>query len=439
MAKKERVSTGYLPRPYQDVVHRSLKRFNVLVFHRRWGKTVLVVNEMIHKALANEKRNPQYAYIAPNYAQAKRVAWDMFKDYTKNIPGVKVNESELRIDIPLPGRGDRVRFMLLGAENPGSLRGIYLDGVVLDEFAECDPTIWSQVIRPALSDRKGWAIFIGTPKGQNHLYDMYNIARENQNKGWFAKVYRASETNIIAPEELKDAKDTMSEEEYNQEYECSFTAPLSGSYYGKIMDNMEKEGRITNVPHDPALGVSTFWDLGIGDSTAIWFMQQLGFEYRLIDYIEDSGQGLDHYVHLLSKDERSRYSYVNHIMPHDAAAREMQTGKSRQEAFRRLTGKAPIILPRHKVDDGINATRLILPKCWFDSVKCRRGIDALKGYERKYDNRNKIFSTKPKHNWASHGADAFRIFAMGERDDKMEDARLRLPNKALSDYDLFEI
>src|SRR3989304_4749260 len=166
----QKISTGYEPRKFQEILHKNLKRFNVLVCHRRFGKTVFSVNHCIDRGLRNTKRNPQYAYIAPTYGQAKRIAWDMFKEYTKNLPGVSTNEQDLRLEIERPHLQDKVRFLLLGAENPGSLKGIYLDGVILDEFAECAPAIWGEVVRPALSDRRGWAIFIGTPKGQNHFF-----------------------------------------------------------------------------------------------------------------------------------------------------------------------------------------------------------------------------------------------------------------------------
>ena len=188
---KQIVTTGYSPRPLQAKIHRELKRFNVLVCHRRFGKTHLCLNEIIDRGLRCPHRNPQYSYVAPTYGQAKRVAWSILKEYVKDLPNLEINESELRIDIPRPHLGDHVRILLLGAENPGSVRGIYLDGVVLDEFAEMSPVIWSQVLRPALSDRLGWAIFIGTPKGTNAFYDLYRAAQEN--KEWYSAIFRASE------------------------------------------------------------------------------------------------------------------------------------------------------------------------------------------------------------------------------------------------------
>jgi len=429
------IKTKYIPRPLQWQLHRNLKRFNVLVCHRRFGKTVFSINHLKARALECELENPKYAYVAPNYGQAKRIAWDMLKLYTKDYPGVTYNEAELRCELPRPHKADKITILLLGAENPSSLKGIYLDGVILDEFAECDPSVWGEVIRPALSDRLGWAIFIGTPKGLNHFHQVYETAKKNQDRDWFCQIYKASQTGIINPKELEAARIEMSEEEFNQEFECSFTAALTGSYYGQLMESAEKEGRIGNVPHDPALLVDTFWDLGIGDTTAIWFVQQYRFEYRIIDYVEMSGVGLDWYVRELGK---RKYAYRDHVLPHDAAARELGSGRSRQETLRDLGIKNAIILPRHNVDDGINAVRLLLPKCWFDRVKCDKGIKALQNYQRKWDAKNKIWSDKPLHDWSSHAADAFRILAMGNKkeSDRIDNTRQQYVD---TDYDIMGV
>ena len=409
-------STGYTPRPLQAKLHKELKRFNVLVCHRRFGKTVFTINHTLDRGLRNPLRNPQYAYIAPNYGQAKRVAWDMLKEFTKNLPGVSTNEQDLRMDIARPHHGDRVRIMLLGAENPGSLRGIYLDGAILDEYAECDPTIWGQVIRPALSDRHGWAIFIGTPKGQNHFENIYNTALKNLDYDWYAAKYKASETQVIPQSELDAARREMTKEEYDQEFECDFSAALIGAFYGKLMSEAEEAGRIGNVPHDPALPVDTYWDLGMDDSTAIWFLQQHGQEYRLIDYLENSGEGLPWYAKEMRKGDRMKYQYREHVLPHDGTVRDLSTGKSRQDVLRGLLDSGRVIIGgKHQPETGINASRLLIPKCWFDRVKCDRGLKALKNYQKKWDGKNQVWSSRPLHDWSSHGADAFRLLAIETR------------------------
>lgn len=426
-----RVSTGYTPRRHQAELHTLLRRFNVLVCHRRFGKTHFALNDKLDRALQLRLRDPQYAYIAPTYGQAERVAWDLLKHYTKNIPNVKTHESALRLEIPRPAAGDKVKILLMGAENPDAMRGMYFDGVTLDEYAEMNPIVWSQVVRPTLADRMGWATFIGTPKGMNHFYQMHQFAKYgNPERGippsdqWFTKVYKASETNIIPIAELEEMRATMSEEEYAQELECSFAAALVGAYYGKNMAEAEASGRITELPYDPALPTYTAWDLGIDDTTAIWIFQQHRLnEIRCIDYIEHSGVGFDWYIKELQK---KSYTYTEHLLPHDAAARELGTGKSREETLRTNgLGAKTRIIPRQRVEDGINAARVCLSNTWFDGKKCLKGIEALKNYERAWDAKNKIFQSSPKHNWASHGADAFRTLAMGIRQGPKERSEKR--------------
>lgn len=443
MNNVKEVSTGYTPRPLQMQLHLMAKRFKVVVCHRRFGKTHYALNEMIDLSFRNTKKNPQYAYIAPTYGQAKRVAWDLLKDYLKNIPGVIINEADLRIDIPRPATGDRIRFLLLGAENPDSIRGIYLDGAVLDEYAEMNPTIWGSVIRPLLSDRLGWAIFIGTPKGENQFYSILQYAKngnpvENipppQDWGW--AVFRASETGIIPRDELDAARAQMTPEEYEQEFECSFTAALIGAYYGKEMEKADADGRLTNVVYDPNLPVTTYWDLGMDDAMSVWYVQNLrGREFRVIDYDEETGMGFPAWSKKL---QDKGYVYDAHILPHDGAVRELGTGVSRLETLQSLQRGIKVrVAKKQNVMDGINASRLILAKCWFDRVKCAKGISALKAYERAWDAKNKVFQQRPKHNWASHGADAFRTFATSTEESMAErNSRHRSSTRqAHSDFD----
>lgn len=426
-ASEEHIRTGYAPRSQQVELHQTLRRFNVLVCHRRFGKTVLAINEMVDRALRCETDRPRYAYIAPYYRQAKQVAWDYMKHYTAPLPDMVARETELRIDFA----GDR-RMQLFGADNPDALRGMYFDGVVFDEFAMMPRRIWTQVVRPALADREGWAIFIGTPRGRNAFHALYRnaaetLARDGNKSEWFAAIRPASATGVIPPAELASARREMRPEEYDQEFECSFHAALPGVYYARLLD---AAGRIGNAPWQPDILVHTAWDLGIGDSTAIWFVQQVGSELHWIDYYEADGHGLDHYV----KTIRERpYVYGEHLLPHDAAARELGTGRSRVETLARLGLKTRIV-PRHGVDDGINALRTLLPRSWFDARSCAAGIEALRSYRREWDDRHQVFGDHPLHDWASHAADAARIAAMGLRGPR---DRRRLPLTAETDYDVF--
>jgi len=446
--KKEikRVETGYCPRPLQALIHASLKRFNVLVCHRRFGKTILLINETINRGLKNQLHNPQYAYVAPTYKQAKMIAWEYIVDYTSSLPGVKVNKSELSVEILREGtkdangawlkKPDKIKFMLLGADNPDSLRGIYLDGAGLDEFAQCDPIIWGEIIRPALADRKGWAIFIGTPKGQNHFYNRLKKA-ETQPENWFTAIYKASETGVLPTEELEDMMSDMEPEEIEQELECSFHAAVRGSYYGDALREIEENGQIRRVFHNPKYPVDTHWDIGIGDSTAIVFRQKINDTWHYIDYLEANGKGVEWYIDEL---EKKPYVYGRHVWPHDGKNKDFITGQSRVEVVRELKpGWEWHILTKQGLDDGIQAARRRLKTSVFDSVKCVRLLDCLKNYQREWDSKLMLFRDKPKHDWASHGADAYRYDALDEIDSReLKKRRDSLPRMADSDYNELE-
>jgi phage terminase large subunit len=396
--KVHEIKIPYKPRPLQREVHKSLKRFNVLVCHRRFGKSVLAINELILHAVNNP--NHKLAYIAPTYRQGKAIAWDYLKQYTKPLMyfGGDKNETELRIDL---WNGSKIQ--IYGADNNDSLRGLGFHGVIMDEYAIMAPRTWTEIVRPAISDTLGWVIFIGTPMGHNQFWEVYDYALRGH-KDWFGKLYRASETGVIPDDELKQAASIMTEEQYNQEFECSFTAAVSGSYYGKLMTKADNENRIGHVPLDSNVGVETWWDLGIGDSTAIWFAQRVGEEVHLIDYYENSGESLMHYADVL---EDKGYAYSRHIAPHDIQARELGTGKSRLEVSQEL-GIMFEVAPRLEVDHGIESVRNALPYCWFDREKCKLGIDALRQYRKQWDEKNQVFKSKPLHDWCSHSADAFR-------------------------------
>jgi hypothetical protein len=338
----------------------------------------------------------RFAYVAPYYAQAKDVAWGYLKRYASKVPRVSVNEAELRVDFPT---GNRVR--LYGADNYDRMRGVYFDGVVLDEYGDMDPRAWSEVIRPALADRNGWASFIGTPKGKNGFYDLVERARSSDE--WYLSILRASETGLIPPKELAALRAEMSEDEFAREFECSFDAAVEGAYYARLLLEAEQNGRIGRVPHDPALEVHAAFDLGIADSTAIWLAQFVGREIRLIDYIENDGVALDWYARALR--ERP-YLYAPLILPHDAQARELGTGKSRIEMLESM-GFRTTIAPRLSVEDGIEAVRRMIPQTWIDADKCAAGLRAIREYREKVDPKRKV-SFGPLHDWTSHGADALR-------------------------------
>ena len=400
----QEVSTGYEPRPPQKEIHKAVKnsRWTVAVCHRRMGKTVAAINQLIHSALQCEKNAPQYAYIAPTYSQAKRIAWDYLKDYTRPLGGVP-NVSELRVDFM--GR----RISLYGADNPDALRGIYLDGCVIDEYGDVNPGLFTEVIRPALSDRIGWAMFIGTPKGSNHFKTLRDFADTDDNENWTLKEFKASETKLIDEEELKDAKKAMGENKYEQEFEISFEAPIVGAFYGELLKELTDKNRIREIVSEAATQKVTAWDLGMSDSTAIWVAEIISGEVRVMDFYEASGESLDHYIAWL--DEKGYRDYI-HIMPHDVNVRELQTGKSRYQ-FLTEAGLEIEVAPKASVEDGIQAARRILPNCWFNKDKTRAGVECLQNYRRVFNEKTSSFQNRPLHDWSSHAADAFRYLALG--------------------------
>ena len=372
--------------------------------HRRAGKTVACIHDLQRQALRCPRVRPRFAYLSPFLRQSKAVAWDYLRAAMSSAraAGATAHESELRVDYP---GGAQVR--LYGADNPDAMRGVYFDGIVLDEYADMDPRVWSEIIRPALADRRGWAVFIGTPRGRNAFFELWR--RSQTEGGWFSMMLKASQSGLIPDSELELARRDLTEEQYAQEFECSFDAAVVGAYYGKLMARAEAERRVAGVPYDPAAPVWTAWDLGIRDATAIWFAQVIGREIRIIDYYEASGVDLGHYVREINA--RS-YAYAGHIVPHDAQAKELGTGKSRLEVMESL-GLRPITLaPLHRVEDGINAVRMFIPKCWFDAKKCARGIDALKLYRAEYDDKLQALRPQPVHDWTSHAADSFRYLAL---------------------------
>lgn len=372
-----------------------------MVCHRRAGKTVACVADLVLSALTTTKQDARFAYICPQYNQAKDVAWLYVKKLTADIPNVQYNESELRCDLP---NGSRIR--LYGAENGNRLRGLYLDGVILDEYADMSPETWGSILRPALSDRKGWAAFIGTPKGHNAFYEVWDQADTD----WFKLMLKASESGILSHEELEATRRSQTVDQYEQEFECSFEAAIRGAFYGKEMKQAELDGRLTRVPYEPVSEVWTAWDLGMDDSTAIWFAQTVGREVRIIDYYEAQGMALDHYVKVLRD---KPYVYASHLLPHDVRVRELGTGKSRLETLEGFGLRNATVVPAQSVEDGINAVRLLLPKCWFDLTKCKQGVESLKQYRSDFDEKNGVFSSRPLHDWTSHAADAFRYLALG--------------------------
>lgn len=408
---ERRIVIPYAPRPAFLPYHQSLKRYAVTIAHRRAGKTVARINKLIQKAALCTLDRPRFGYLAPTFVQAKDIAWIYLKHYSAPIlaMGGKINESELSVVFPHNGATTR----LYGAENAERMRGLYFDGLAADEAQGIAPTVLTQVVLPALSDRKGWLDISGTPKGWGNLLGQTFKAAEADPDTWFLQTLKASETGILDPDELANLRAMMPDNEYQQEMECSFDAAITGAYFAKELVEADAAGRVTSVPHDPMLKTHTAWDLGISDSMTIWFFQAVGREIRVIDYYEASGYGLDHYVkHLQSKP----YLYGSHYGPHDIKVRELGTGKSRWEVARSL-GVTFDVVKDMSITDGINAARMTIPRMWFDKVKTATGLDALRQYREKIDEKRQV-SMGQLHDWTSHAADAFRYLCVGHQDAK---------------------
>jgi phage terminase large subunit len=388
-------------RDWQLQAWATLKRFNVWVVHRRAGKTVLAIIWLLSQVAPI--KNGRGAYLAPLYNQAKRVAWDYLKRYAGLIPGTTFNEAELKATF---ANGSAI--YLLGADNPHAIRGVGLNAAVLDEVAQMGPSVWRQVIRPALSDKKGAALFIGTPFGMaNQFYELFRSAEALPD---WARVYlTAPETETIDTDELVALQREMSPAEYAQEYLCDWNAAIKGAFWGPEMSQAEKDGRVTRVPHDPVLPVSTSWDLGMGDLTVVWYWQIAGAEIRAIRCEAFQGMGLPDIVRQM---DTHKYRYEGHYLPHDAQVRELGTGRSRVEILQSL-GVNPTVVPAQSLQDGIEAVRTMLPRCWFDRDNCGDGVEALKTYRTDWDDVHRVFKRTPLHSWESHYADAVRYFALG--------------------------
>jgi len=399
------ITIPYKPREAFRPLHHRTERWAVVVAHRRAGKTVACVNELLKAALTTDRKDFRGAYVAPFYRQAKAVAWDYLKRYSAVVPGVLINESELRIDYP-----NGARIQLFGADNADALRGMFFDLVVADEYGDWKPSVWAYVIRPALADRQGKAIIIGTPKGRNQFWEMYEQACRSPD--WLALSIKAADSGILPESELAALRNELTEDAWRQEMECDFDAALPGAIFGKELYQLEQEGRMKAGIYDPELKVHPVLDLGFSDDTAIWWFQ-VGKELRLIDCYSASGMPIAHYNEVL---KAKPYKYGDWLwLPHDARAKSLQTGRSIEQQFTGLGWKTRIT-PELGLIDGVQAARLTLSDCWIDE-QCRDGVETLKQYQREYDEDKKCFRDKPRHDWTSHYADAFRYACLVWREE----------------------
>ncbi len=397
-----RVTLPYKPRAEQLAFHAAPARFKVLVAHRRLGKTVAAVNELVKAVTSCPFPEAQGAYLAPFRNQAKRVAWGYMKQFTRPIPGMDYNEAELMATFP-----NGAKAFLGGGDNIHALRGLYLDHCVLDEVAQMHPDIWGQVLRPALSDRKGGATFIGTPMGKNKFFELYTAAGELD--GWERFLHPVSETGLIDADELVALRAEMTEDEYLQEFECSFDAAIRGAFWGREMRAAEEEGRVTDVPWEPELDVFTSWDLGHHDGMIVSYWQvSPGGQVRCIDCDALYGAGLTEMAKLVKE---KPYIYGGHELPHDVRVTELGYTETRFERLWELGIQAEV-QKRVAFEEGVSAGRAMLPRTWFDRTACATLVEALKQWRAQWDAEKQVLRAGELHDWTADYAASVRYFAL---------------------------
>ena len=415
----------YKPRAAFVDYHSNGKRYSVSVCHRRAGKSVARINRIIKDAILCTKTDPKFAYVNPQLAQAKDTVWGYFKYYTSSFRDlgedcIKTNEQ----DLTLRFFHNNAIIRLYGAENAERMRGNYFDGIVVDEAQGMAKAILTQIIRPALSDRKGWLDVSGTPKGwANLLGELVKVAQARP-ETWFLQVLKASESGILDAGELAEMLDFMSENEYLQEFECSFDAAITGAVYGRQVAAAETGQRIVaGLPIEAASDVCTSWDLGYDDATAIWFWQITGpREIRVIDYYEASGQDIAHYCDVIKS---KPYRYGKHYVPHDAANKVLAAGGRSIVQQAHALGVTMYVVAATSQQNGIEALRKTLEYCWFDKEFCSRGLDALRQYQFEFDTKTKIYKSTPRHDWSSHAADALEILGQVWQKPRIDEKKSR--------------
>ena len=355
--------------------------------------------------------NSKYAYIAPFYRMAKNIAWDLVKYYARQIEEIEFNEAELTVKYP-----NGSRLTLYGADNPDSLRGIGLWGVVFDEYSQQPSNIFTEIIRPALADHVGYAIWIGTPKGKNEFYRLYaGIGKEgkkieNFERDWLSLLLTVDDTKIISTQELEDSRNIMSEDEFQQEWYCSFEAAIKGAYYASELAEARKQNRIKLVPYDETIRVHTIWDLGVGSNLVCIMAQRVSNEIKIIDTWQGSGDmGI---LDALREIKQKPYFFGRNFFPHDVEAREETTGKSRKEMIKQA-GFDVTVVEDIGVDNGIEAAKAMFRRLWINE-SCETFIDHIGQYQREWDDKKGMFKREPLHNFSSHFADCLRYLAVSE-------------------------
>lgn len=443
----------FVPRSYQlpvfEAYLRGVRRF-ITCWHRRSGKDTTWLNFTIVRML---ERVGQYWHVLPTYTQAKAIIWEgknrLGMSFLDHFPAPLVRRrsvSDLLVELY-----NGSTYKLIGSDHIDRIVGTNPVGIVFSEFALQDPHAW-EYTAPILTENGGWAAFNSTPRGRNHFFALWE--RNRNNPTWFCSIKTVNDTRrdaretdgsqlegengdfVVTAAQLEEERRSGREEELiAQEYYCSFAGYMAGSYYSKLMVELQEQGRGDRVPHEPRLPVVTVWDLGVADATAIWFCQVAGKEVRLIDYLEAHGEGLPYYVRALREGPRAAYLYDSHWAPHDIEVRELSSGMSRRELARGL-GLEFRVVPNLPLADGIEAARALLPRCWIDGERCARGVRALINYHKEWDSKGGQYRSYPVHDEWSHGADAFRYLALII--DRISNNEYSKPMTCETGFDIFQ-
>ena len=390
----------------------GLKRA-VVVWHRRAGKEIVCFNYLIRQAWWH--RVGTYVYFFPTSTLGRRILWDghnkdgkRFIDYIpKEIIEGTPNNVEMKIRLK---NGSIIQ--VIGSDQVINV-GINPVGCVFSEFSLQDPKCWS-FIRPILRENGGWAIFNFTPRGKNHAYDLYLMAKNN--KDWFAEKLTIKETKVLEEVDMEmERNEGVSEHLIQQEYYCNFDQGAEGSYYAKYLNKAELDGRLTLVPYDPNTCVDSYWDLGVSDETVILLCQNVGSQVHIINMYRNQGEGLSHYAKWIQTEgDKWGYVYGTHNAPHDIQVRELGSGAQTRMQIARDLGIRFDIVPNISIQEGIELTRGMFPKIWIDTDKCSALIKSIENYHKKYNERLNVYSDRPVHDWSSHACDAFRYLAVGQ-------------------------
>jgi phage terminase large subunit len=402
----------YQPRPYQKNIIKALNsgiKRAVWCVHRRAGKDLTIFNWVVFYLLSNPGHTCYY--VLPTYSQGKKIIWEGStidgKRILSYIPEELIEQKSSQ-DLKIRFTNGSL-FQIIGSDNIDSVMGVNAHILVFSEFALQSHKVW-ELMGPIIKVSGGYAIFISTPRGKNHFYDLVNMARDNKEK-WFLEILSIKDTGVLTEKDMEEERKTSSEEMIQQEYYCSFNRGVEGSYYARLIEKARQENRICNVPWETRSNVNTAWDLGIGDSTSITFWQDIGGEVRIIDYYEMQGEPVVHYAKIL---QNKPYVYGTHYFPHDAGNRGLETARTIQDAYYEVGIKSIVLERERDIGPGIEAVRSMLSIAYIDAEKCRHLIKCLENYRKNYNEKTNSYSEQPVHDWCSHCADSVRYMAMAK-------------------------